>query len=114
MNPPFRDAEAHVRHGLQLLPDWGTLAVLLRMTWIAAKARADLLKHCRGAIIAGRHVGSDIHLCMLTTLPIMRLNALWGSESTGNSRVAPDPGRVPTENHRPYVVRVPRPDEEVE
>jgi hypothetical protein len=54
MNPPFRDAEAHVRHALQLLPDGGTLAVLLRMTWIAAKGRADLLKHCHAAIIAGR------------------------------------------------------------
>ena len=32
----------------------GTLAVLLRMTWIAAKARADLLKHYQMAIIAGR------------------------------------------------------------
>ena len=54
MNPPFKDAEAHVRHALQLLPDRGTLAVLLRMTWIAAKARADLLKHCHMEIIAGR------------------------------------------------------------
>ena len=54
MNPPFRDAEAHVRHALQLLPEGGTLAVLLRMTWIAAKVRADLLKHCHAAIIAGR------------------------------------------------------------
>ena len=54
MNPPFKDAEAHARHALQLLPDRGTLAVLLRMTWIAAKARADLLKHCHTAIIAGR------------------------------------------------------------
>ena len=54
MNPPFKDAEAHVRHALQLLPDRGTLAVLLRMNWIAAKGRADLLKHCHTAIIAGR------------------------------------------------------------
>lgn len=54
MNPPFKDAEAHVRHALQLLPDHGTLAVLLRMTWIAAKARAVLLKHCHTIIIAGR------------------------------------------------------------
>ena len=54
MNPPFRDAEAHVRHALSLLPRRGTLAVLLRMTWIAAKARADLLKHYHMAIIAGR------------------------------------------------------------
>jgi hypothetical protein len=54
MNPPFKDAEAHVRHALQLLPDRGTLAVLLRMTWIAAKSRADLLKHYRAIIVAGR------------------------------------------------------------
>ena len=71
MNPPFKDAEAHVRHALQLLPDRGTLAVLLRMTWIAAKGRADLLKHCHTAIIVGRHVGCDIHFCMLTTLAIL-------------------------------------------
>jgi hypothetical protein len=30
------------------------LAVLLRMTWIAAKGRADLLKRCHTEIIAGR------------------------------------------------------------
>jgi hypothetical protein len=54
INPPFRDAEVHVRQALRLLADRGTLAVLLRMTWIAAKARADLLKHCNTAIIAGR------------------------------------------------------------
>jgi hypothetical protein len=54
MNPPFKDAEAHVRHALQLLPDRGTLAVLLRMTWIAAKGRANLLKHCHMDIIMGR------------------------------------------------------------
>jgi hypothetical protein len=54
MNPPFKDAEAHVRHALGLLPRRGTLAILLRMTWIAAKARADLLKHYHMAIIAGR------------------------------------------------------------
>ena len=53
MNQPFMDAEAHVRHALQLLPE-RMLAVLLRMTWIAAKGRPDLLKHCHTAIIAGR------------------------------------------------------------
>ena len=37
MNSPFKDAEAHVRHALHLLPEEGILAVLLRMTWIAAK-----------------------------------------------------------------------------
>jgi len=30
------------------------LAVLLRMTWIAAKGRADLLRHYHAEIIAGR------------------------------------------------------------
>ena len=54
MNPPFKDAEAHVRQALQILPEEGILAVLLRMNWIAAKGRADLLKHCHAAIIAGR------------------------------------------------------------
>ena len=54
MNPPFKDAEAHVRHALRILPDGGTLAVLLRMTWIAAKGRADLLAQYHTAIIAGR------------------------------------------------------------
>ena len=54
MNPPFRDAEAHVRHALSLLPRRGTLAVLLRMNWMAAKGRADLLQHYHTVIIAGR------------------------------------------------------------
>ena len=54
MNPPFKDAEAHVRHALQLLPECGTLAVLLRSVWINAIRRADLLKHCHVEIIAGR------------------------------------------------------------
>ena len=54
MNPPFNDADAHVRHALQLLSNRGTLAVLLRMTWFAAKRRADLLKHCHMEIIVGR------------------------------------------------------------
>jgi hypothetical protein len=54
MNPPFKDAEVHVRQALQLLPDRGTLAVLLRMNWMAAKGRADLLQHYHTVIIAGR------------------------------------------------------------
>jgi hypothetical protein len=54
MNPPFRDAEAHVRHALQLLPNDGTLAVLLRVNWMNAKGRSDLLKHYHDIIIAGR------------------------------------------------------------
>jgi len=54
MNPPFKDAEAHVRHALQLLPDGATLAVLLRSNWRNAKRRANLLKHLHLELIAGR------------------------------------------------------------
>ena len=54
MNPPFKDAERHVRHALRLLPDGGTLAVLLRMNWRAAKGRADLLPYIHTEVIAGR------------------------------------------------------------
>jgi hypothetical protein len=54
MNPPFKDAEAHVRHALRLLPDHGTLAVLLRTVWINAIKRADLLPHVHLEVIAGR------------------------------------------------------------
>ena len=55
INPPYRESEHHVRHALSLLPDRGAkLAVLLRLTWIAAKRRADLLAHLRKIIICGR------------------------------------------------------------
>ena len=54
MNPPFKASEQHVRHALRLLPDHGTLVVLLRTVWINAISRADLLKHCHVEIIAGR------------------------------------------------------------
>ena len=54
MNPPFKDADAHVRHALNILPQHGTLYVLLRLTWIAAKKRADLLPHIEKIIICGR------------------------------------------------------------
>ena len=54
MNPPFNDGDAHVRHALRLLPYQGTLAVLLRLNWMAAKGRTDLLRHYHTAIIAGR------------------------------------------------------------
>lgn len=54
MNPPFKNSVAHVRHALQLLPRDGTLAVLLRSSWINAKGRADLLAHNHQEIIAGR------------------------------------------------------------
>ena len=39
---------------LQLLPDRGTLAVLLRVSWMNAKGRSDLLKHYHDIIVAGR------------------------------------------------------------
>lgn len=54
MNPPFKDADRHVRHALNILPEHGTLYVLLRLTWIAAKKRADLLPHIDKIIIVGR------------------------------------------------------------
>jgi hypothetical protein len=54
MNPPFKESDLHVRHALRLLPRDGVLAVLLRMTWIAAKRRADLLAHLDTMIICGR------------------------------------------------------------
>ena len=54
MNPPFKDADRHVRHALNILPQHGTLYVLLRLTWIAAKKRADLLPHIDKIIIVGR------------------------------------------------------------
>ena len=44
----------HVRHALRLLPDHGTLAVLLRTVWINAIGRADLLPHVHLEVIAGR------------------------------------------------------------
>lgn len=54
VNPPFKAADAHVRHALGLLPDDGKLAALLRWNWICAKKRADLLPRVRALIIAGR------------------------------------------------------------
>lgn len=43
-----------MRHALQLLPNGGVLAVLLRSNWRNAKGRADLLKHLHLELIAGR------------------------------------------------------------
>lgn len=54
MNPPFKDADAHVRHALAILPQHGTLYVLLRLTWIAAKKRRDLLSHIDKIVMCGR------------------------------------------------------------
>jgi hypothetical protein len=38
-NPPYRNAEAHVRKGISLLAKGGTLAFLLRMGFLASKRR---------------------------------------------------------------------------
>lgn len=53
MNPPFKAAEEHVRHALTLVGD-GYVCALLRLTWIAAARRADLLPHLNKIIICGR------------------------------------------------------------
>jgi hypothetical protein len=53
-NPPFKDADAHVRHALNILPQHGVLYVLLRLTWLAAKKRRDLLPHIEKVIMCGR------------------------------------------------------------
>lgn len=56
MNPPYKDADKHVRHALNILPgqEGGVVCVLLRLTWMAAKKRADLLPHIEKIIICGR------------------------------------------------------------
>jgi hypothetical protein len=54
MNPPFSAADEHVRHALHVVPSHGKVCVLLRMTWIAAKKRADLLPFLERIIICGR------------------------------------------------------------
>lgn len=54
MNPPYKDADAHVRHALKIAPQGGVVCVLLRLTWMAAKKRADLLPHIEKIIICGR------------------------------------------------------------
>jgi hypothetical protein len=54
MNPPFSAADEHVRHALRIVPSGGVVCVLLRMTWIAAKKRADLLPFLKRIIICGR------------------------------------------------------------
>ena len=40
-NPPFRDAERHVRHALGLRNHGGTVAFLLRLAFLEGKCRAD-------------------------------------------------------------------------
>lgn len=71
MNPPFKESDPHVRHALRLIPRRlatvgemlanpnhaevaPKLCVLLRLTWIAAKKRADLLDFLQKIIIVGR------------------------------------------------------------
>jgi len=54
MNPPYKDADKHVRHALKIVPEGGVVCVLLRLTWMAAKKRADLLPHIEKIIICGR------------------------------------------------------------
>jgi hypothetical protein len=54
MNPPYSAADDHVRHALKIIGTGGVVCVLLRLTWIAAQKRADLLKHLHKIIICGR------------------------------------------------------------
>jgi hypothetical protein len=54
INPPFKTCDKHVRHALELLPDGGKLGSLLRLNWLAAQKRADLLTRLRSLIIVGR------------------------------------------------------------
>ena len=54
LNPPYKDADKHVRHALMIVPEDGVVCVLLRLTWIAAKKRADLLPYIEKIIIVGR------------------------------------------------------------
>jgi hypothetical protein len=79
-NPPYRDADAHVRHALNILPQHGVLCVLLRLTWIAAKKRADLLPHIEKIVIVGRvrmlppnvvdkGLGGTVDFCWLVMRP---------------------------------------------
>jgi hypothetical protein len=54
MNPPYDQADQHVRHALTLVPEGGMVCVLLRLTWMAAQKRQDLLKHLWKIIMVGR------------------------------------------------------------
>src|SRR5262249_1706597 len=54
INPPFSASDGHVRHALELLPDDGKVAALLRFNWITARRRADLLTRLRTIVIVGR------------------------------------------------------------
>lgn len=54
MNPPYKQADEHVRHAIHLIPLGGTVCALLRFTWITAIKRRDLLSHLTNIIICGR------------------------------------------------------------
>ena len=54
MNPPYSQADEHVRHGLSILQRPGQMCVLLRHTWMCAQKRADLLKHLAKIVMVGR------------------------------------------------------------
>ena len=54
MNPPYSKADEHVRHALRIVENDRLVCVLLRLTWVAAQKRADLLKHLTKVIIVGR------------------------------------------------------------
>jgi adenine-specific DNA methylase len=55
MNPPYSQADKHVRHALKIMPQKdGRVCVLLRLTWMAAMKRKDLLPHIDKIIICGR------------------------------------------------------------
>ena len=54
MNPPFKQADDFVRHALGLLEPGGRVRALMRLTWMAAKRRADLLPQLEEVLIMGR------------------------------------------------------------
>lgn len=54
MNPPYSKADEHVRHAIRIIDSGKMVCVLLRLTWMAAIKRADLLKHLHKIIIVGR------------------------------------------------------------
>jgi hypothetical protein len=43
MNPPYKQSDAFIRHGLDLLPEFGELHALLRHSWMSGISRKDLL-----------------------------------------------------------------------
>jgi hypothetical protein len=106
MNPPFKDSEQHVRHALELLPDGGTLAVLLRAVWINAIRRADLLRHCHAAIIVGRlkmlppdvqdlgHNGATDFAWFIMRRETAEATRLVQGQTPGRRRPAPGRGRL--------------------